>query len=143
MQKMNEEGLELIKTFEGCRLKAYQDLVGIWTIGYGHVGEVAKPGAQIYQSVAEVLLQEDVAKFEKGVDKLVEVYLTSNQFSALVCFAYNVGLSNLKKSTLLKHVNNEEMNDAANEFLRWCKADGKRVQGLYNRRLAERALFMA
>lgn len=141
--RINNAGIELIKKFEGCKLKAYKDVVGIWTIGYGHVGDVAQAGREIDQTTADALLCEDLEKFEKGVMSLVKHPINSNQFSALACFAFNVGLGSLKSSTLLKKLNANDLSGAASEFLRWNKAGGNVVSGLTNRRLAERSLFIA
>lgn len=141
LMKINSEGLELIKSFEGCRLKAYQDSVGVWTIGYGHTGDIAVAGREIDQSTADALLCEDLDRFETGVSKLLKVKASSNQFSALVSFSFNVGLSNLCNSTLLKLLNSSDISGAAGQFERWNKAGGKVLAGLTRRRLAERRLF--
>src|SRR5271170_7014409 len=100
--KINEAGLELIKRNEGCRLKAYRDVVGILTIGYGHTGYDVHVGQTITQDEADTLLASDLHDFEDGISDYVEIDLTSNQFSALVSFTYNVGLGNLQKSKLLR-----------------------------------------
>lgn len=136
---INPEGVALLKGFEGCKLTAYLCPAGVWTIGYGHTGDVFA-GQKITQQEADNLLNKDLAVFEQGVDKLTSKYLTENQFSALVCFAYNVGLGNLKSSTLLKKVNLAEP-EASKEFLRWNKAGGKELAGLTRRRKAEQVLF--
>lgn len=144
--KTNSAGLALIKQFEGCKLKSYQDIVGIWTIGYGHTGDDVTPGQKIDQETADSLLAADLSQFEDGVSGCLTTKqggVTDNQFSALVCFAYNVGLGNLKSSTLLKKLLVGDTTGAANEFLRWNKAGGKEVAGLTRRRAAERALFMS
>lgn len=141
--RINDAGLKLLKEFEGCKLEAYQDLVGVWTIGYGHTGEDVSPYWQITQEEADELLRKDLEKFERGVEKLLKVPVTSNEFSALVCFAYNVGLGNLKQSTLLNCINLHNKRQAPNEFLRWNKAGGIPVKGLTRRREAERLLFLS
>lgn len=142
MLRMNAAGFSLIKLFEGVRLTAYQDSVGIWTIGYGHTAGV-KPGQVITSQEAENLLTKDIAATEAGVRKLVPDTCTENQFSALVCFAFNVGLGSLSKSTLLKKMKAGDIKGAADEFLRWNKAGGKVLAGLTNRRVAERQLFLS
>lgn len=142
MLKLNTAGFSLIKMFEGLRLTAYQDSVGIWTIGYGHTAGV-KPGQVITSSEAENLLIKDIASTEAGVRKLVPAACTENQFSALVCFAFNVGVGSLSKSTLLKKFIAGDIQGAADEFLRWNKAGGKALPGLTNRRVAERQLFLS
>jgi len=142
MLKMNAAGFSLIKLFEGLRLEAYQDSVGIWTIGYGHTAGV-KQGQIITSQEAENLLMKDIASTESGVRKLVPGSCTDNQFSALVCFAFNVGVGNLSKSTLLKKFKAGDIAGAADEFLNWNKAGGKVLPGLTNRRVAERQLFIS
>lgn len=139
--RTNEAGLNLIREFEGCRLTAYRDIVGIWTVGYGHTGPDVYEGLTIDPEQANELLQKDLERFETGVTGLVKVPLNSNQFSALVCFSYNVGLGNLKASTLLRCLNFHNYSDAAREFTRWSKAGGKVVEGLLRRRQAESQLF--
>lgn len=139
--KISQEGLNLIKSFEGCRLKAYDDGLGVWTIGYGHTSGVKK-GQRISQSLADYYLQQDVAVFENAVNNNVTVYLTQNRFDALVSFTYNCGIGALKGSTLLKKLNSGDYTGASNEFLKWCKdSQGNIIQGLYNRRIAEQKLF--
>lgn len=141
--RLNEAGLSLIKQFEGLKLEAYQDVVGIWTIGYGHTGPDVAKGMVITTADAEILLAKDIEKFEIGVRKLVSNACTSNQFSALVCFSFNVGLGALGKSTLLKKLVAGDISGAADEFLKWNKAGGKEVAGLTRRRVAERQLFLS
>lgn len=138
--KINTEGLALIKRFEGLQTEAYLCPAGVWTIGYGHTATV-KPGQRITQAQAEELLVQDVAKFEAGVAKLVKVKLNANQFSALVSFAFNIGLSALEDSTLLARLNDGDYNGAAKEFSRWVYAGSDVLSGLVNRRAAERTLF--
>lgn len=141
MMKINQEGLNLIKDFEGCRLKAYLCPAGVWTIGYGHTKGV-KPDMVITQLDADRFLLQDLKRFEEAVSSLVKVPITPNQFSALVSFAYNVGTGALYDSTLLRKLNNKDYKGAADEFLRWNKAGGKVLPGLTKRRIAERDLFI-
>jgi lysozyme len=138
----NKKGIELLKTFEGCKLKTYLCPAGIPTIGYGHTGPDVTEGLVITKRQAESLLKKDLAKFEKGVGELLKVKVSPNQFSALVVFAYNVGLGALAGSTLLKKLNAGDIIGAGNEFLRWNKVNKQEVQGLTNRRNAERDLFL-
>lgn len=138
---INEAGLKLIKDFEGCKLKAYKDIVGVWTIGYGHTGSDVVPGLVWTQEQADKALERDLERFEDGVFKLLMAPPSPNQFSAMVCFAYNVGLGALKSSTLLRCYNKHNAEDAAKEFLRWNKAGGVEVAGLTRRRKAESELF--
>lgn len=139
--KTNQAGLALIKQFEGLRLIAYQDVVGVWTIGYGHTGKDVTPGLVITQTQADQMLCGDLACFETGVSNLVTVALNENQFSALVSFSYNLGLGNLGSSTLLRLLNAGDYQGAAAQFPRWNRAGGKVYDGLTKRRLAEQALF--
>jgi len=140
--RINDKGLMLLKAFEGLQLIAYQDSVGVWTIGYGTTSGV-RPGMQITEQQAVEFLRRDVSKFEQDVARLVEVPLTSDQFSALVVFVYNLGSGSLEQSTLLKLLNQGNIQGAADQFLRWNKAGGQVLAGLTRRRNAERALFLS
>lgn len=139
--KINKEGLELIKKFEGLKLKSYLCPAKVWTIGYGHTKGV-KEGQKITEEEATKLLLEDISIFENGVNKLTQSKISENQFSALVSFTFNLGLGNLKSSTLLKKVNNDP-NDPTikDEFVKWNKAGGKVLLGLTNRRKDEANLY--
>lgn len=139
--KVNQDGINLIKKFEGCRLTAYKCPAGVWTIGYGHASGV-KEGMTITQEQAEEYLKQDLEKFEKGVDDCVKVGINQNQFNALVSFAYNCGIGALQTSTLLKKLNKCDFEGTANEFLRWNKSNGAVLPGLTNRRVAEREMFL-
>lgn len=139
--KTGNAGLNLIKSFEGCRLTAYKDAVNVLTIGYGHTGNV-KEGQVISQAQAEQLLRDDLNRFENGVEKLVTVELNQNQFDALVSFSYNLGLGNLQNSDLLKYVNKKDFTNASKEFTLWVHAGGIVLNGLVRRRSAERDLFI-
>lgn len=146
MREINQQGLDLIRHFESLRLEAYQDSVGIWTIGWGHTGLEHKDGSVfegrvITEKEAEELLKSDLRKFEKAVDSLVDIELNDNQFSALVSFSFNLGIGNLKSSTLLKLLNNNDQFNCTKEFVKWSKAGGKRLKGLLRRRASERNLF--
>lgn len=141
--QINDAGLALLKEFEGCKLKAYKDSVGVWTIGYGHTGDEVCDGMEIDQDAADELLRQDLEDKEDGVERLVKVEVSDNQFSALVCFAYNVGLGNLRSSLLLRCLNMHNPKDAGEQFLRWNKAGGRVLDGLTRRREAERALFLS
>jgi lysozyme len=137
-----ERGMALTEQFEGLKLAAYQDSVGVWTIGYGHTGADVRPGLTITLQQASDLLLKDVGSAVATVNKLVSVALTQNQFDALVDFVYNVGAGNFGSSTLLKDVNAHNYAAAAEQFLRWDKAGGMELPGLLKRRQAERALFL-
>ncbi|WP_276866608.1 lysozyme [Enterobacter oligotrophicus] len=145
--EMSKNGLALLKSFEGCELTAYQDSVGVWTIGYGWTQPVnGKPvgkGMTITQDTADSLLCSGVVQYEKGVTGLVKVSVNQNQFDALVDFAYNLGVKALEGSTLLKKLNAGDYAGAADEFPKWNKAGGKVLNGLVKRRAAERSLFLS
>ena len=139
---LGKYGLELIKSFEGCVLKVYLDAIGLPTIGYGHLIKPGESFTKITQKGAEDLLKSDAQIFVDGVNKLLEVNVTQNQFDALVSIAFNIGLGNLKSSTLLRLINAGDYKGAADQFPRWNKAGGKVLNGLTKRRDAERALFL-
>ena len=143
----SETGIALIKQFEGCKLTAYQDSVGVWTIGYGWTqpvdGKPIRAGMTIKQETAERLLKTGLVSYESDVSRLVKVGLTQGQFDALVSFTYNLGARSLSTSTLLRKLNAGDYAGAADEFLRWNKAGGKVLNGLTRRREAERALFLS
>lgn len=139
--RTSQRGLSLIKSFEGLRLLAYRDAVGIWTIGYGATRGV-KAGMSITKEQAERMLLNDVQRFEPEVERLVQVPLTGNQWDALVSFTYNLGAANLESSTLLRLLNRGDYAGAAEQFPRWNKAGGKVLPGLVRRREAERVLFL-
>lgn len=138
--KISEEGRSLIKKFEGCELKAYQCSADVWTIGYGHTKGV-KEGDEIDQIMAENMLQEDLRIFEGYVNDAVRVPLKQNQFDALVSWTYNLGVGNLKSSTMLKEINNGNLDRVPSEMARWNKAGGEVLEGLERRRKAEGLLF--
>jgi lysozyme len=143
MPQINAAGLALIKSFEGCELKAYRDIGGVLTIGYGHTGPDVTADLEITQNEADYLLGQDLLRFENGVNALVTHSINPNQFAALVSFAYNVGLGALGESRLLAYVNASNYAAAAGEFHRWVYAgSGEPVAGLVRRRGAEAQLFM-
>ena len=133
-------GLALIKEFEGCRLTAYLDSVGVATIGVGHTKGVCM-GDTCSQAQADSWLAQDVKEAEQCVDAAVTVPLTQHEFDALVSFTFNLGCGNLKKSTLLRLLNASDYDAAALEFRRWDKAGGQVLAGLTRRRDAEARLF--
>jgi lysozyme len=138
----SEYGLHLIERFEGLRLSAYQDSVGVWTIGVGHTGPEVKPGLTISQEQAKDMLRVDVKEAERAVNTLITRMLTQNEFDALVSFTFNLGAGNLRKSTLRRLLNAGDYQGAANEFLKWDKAGGEELPGLTKRRFTERDLFL-
>lgn len=144
---ISENGLAFIRAFEGFSPEAYQDSVGIWTIGYGWThpidGIPIHDGMMITSNKAERLLRSGIKKYEQDINRYVKVPLTQNQFDALVSFAYNLGSQALNQSTLLKLLNAGNTQGAAEEFLRWNKAGGRILPGLIRRRKAERELFLS
>lgn len=147
--QINYAGLELVKHFESCSLEAYQDEVGVWTIGWGHTGlqhndGTVYAGRKISQSKADSLLSYDMNQFESRVHHIVKVALTPDQFSALVSFDFNTGgltLDNGSDSTLTKKLNSGDYSGANDEFHKWNKAGGNVLRGLTRRRASESNLF--
>jgi lysozyme len=139
----SKNGVSLTESFEGVRLTAYQDQVGVWTIGYGHTGPGVCAGLTITQDQANELLAQDVATAASNVNRLVTIPLTQDEFDALVDFTFNVGTSNFASSTLLRDLNSSNFADAATQFERWDHAGGLVVAGLLRRRQAETTLFVA
>ncbi|MEG1695795.1 MAG: lysozyme [Acinetobacter sp.] len=139
-------GVNLICDFEGKRLIAYDDGVGVWTIGFGTTiypnGIKVKKGDVCTEAQAKAYMAHDLKKFELAVNNAVNVSLNQNQFDALVSLAYNIGTNAFKNSTLLKKLNAGDYRGAANQFDVWINAGGKRMQGLVNRRAKEKALFL-
>ena len=138
--RTSEAGILLIKSFEGCRTVAYQDAVGVWTIGYGHTIDV-KEGMTITQHQCDVMLEVDIETYENYINKYVIVSLTQNQFDALVSWVYNLGPTNLRNSTMLKVLNAGKYEEVPYQMQRWNRAGGKVLKGLVVRRTAEAELF--
>ena len=140
-------GIDLIKSFEGCYLRAYKCPAGVWTIGWGTTEPIngVKPheGMSITQQQADDLLVKNLKSYENAVNKYVTyTKLNQNQYDALVSFTYNCGAGALQKSDLLKKLNKGDVLGAADEFLRWNKGGGKVLSGLVRRREAEKKLFL-
>ena len=138
--KIGERGLALIKEFEGVRLAAYLDSVGVPTIGYGHTKDV-QMGDTCTPEQANEWLREDCEDAENCVNSAVSVPLTECEFDALVSFVFNLGCGNFRKSTLLRKLLDSDYDGAAIEFRKWDKAGGQVLAGLTRRRLAEARLF--
>ncbi|UIZ98219.1 lysozyme [Acinetobacter johnsonii] len=140
-------GVDLICGFEGERLTAYDDGVGVWTIGFGTTvypnGIKVKKGDTCTEAQAKAYMANDLKKFESAVNNAVTVPLNQNQFDALVSLAYNIGTGAFSKSTLVKKLNDNDIHGAADQFDVWVNAGGKRMQGLVNRRAKEKALFLS
>lgn len=139
--KTSQKAIDLIRQFEGEKLSAYKCPAGIWTIGVGHTGPDVHAGLTITKAESEAILRKDLVRFEEGVSKLVTRPITQDMFDALVSFAFNVGLANLKSSTLLRKLNAGDFQGASDQFTRWDKAGGKILKGLTARRAAEQMLF--
>jgi lysozyme len=122
--KISQEGIDLIKHFEGCELESYRCSANVLTIGYGTTKNVVE-GMKISQHQAEELLMKDLEEFEEYVEDLIDVPLEQNQFDALVAWTYNLGPTNLKTSTLRKVLNKGAYDDVAEQIKRWNKANGK------------------
>ncbi len=150
MTQPSDKALDLIKQFEGCRLKAYKCPAGVWTIGWGTTriqGKPVRPGLRITQAEADLLLRLDAEQHWRSASRYVDVQLTQNQIDALASFVFNVGVGAFSESDLLQHLNAGRFNDAANEFDRWTKARKGRTKvvlpGLVKRRAAEKALYLS
>jgi len=138
--QISEEGVALIRHFEGCSLDAYLCPAGVWTVGYGHTGDV-KQGDVIDQEQAEALLIEDLEEFEGYVTALCQRSLEQCQFDALVSWVFNLGPGNFKSSTLLRRLNAGDLGVVPHEIRRWNKAGGRVLSGLVKRREAEALMF--
>jgi lysozyme len=140
--------LNTIQQFEGLKLKAYKDSVGIWTIGFGNIfnldtGKPIKEGDEITQETADRWLKIEVDQLQDKMRKVITVPLNDNQWTALTSLAYNIGFGAFKRSTLLRLLNaGATKQEVANQILRWNKAGGKEIQGLTNRRKAEYNLYL-
>ena len=140
-------GIDLICDFEGKRLAAYDDGVGVWTIGFGTTvypnGIKVKKGDTCTEAQAKAYMAHDLKKFELAVNNAVKIPLNQNQFDALVSLTYNIGTNAFSESTLVKKLNANSISGAADQFDVWVNAGGKRMQGLVNRRAKEKALFLS
>ncbi|MFW2148666.1 lysozyme [Acinetobacter sp. TY1] len=145
VMQVSTEGVALICCFEGLKLKAYDDGVGIWTIGFGTTiypnGIKVKKGDTCTEAQAKVYIAHDLKTFESAVNSGVTVPINQNQFDALVSLTYNIGTGAFIESTLLKKLNLGDFKAAATQFAVWNKGGGKVMQGLVNRRAEERKLF--
>ncbi len=142
--ELSQNGLNLIKTFEGFSSTPYPDVAGKLTIGYGHLIKKGESFSDtgIDEEAAQELLAKDTGYAQSAVCQCVAVDLNQNQYDALVSFTFNLGGGTLLKSTLLKKLNNSDYDGCAEQFLRWNKAGGIEVAGLTRRRKAERELFL-
>lgn len=145
--QMNEDGLALIRRFEGFRAEAYRCPAGVWTIGYGHTSDAGppavRPGLAVSEEEGARILAADVERFANGVGALLAREVTAAQFSALVSFAFNVGLAGFRRSSVLKAVNEGRFEDVPAALKLWVKGAGRVLPGLERRRAAEAELFMS
>lgn len=142
--KASESCKQLIRVFEGLNTKAYKCPAGVWTIGYGHTGPDVKEGQTITKDQAELLLSQDLGAVGRQVEHALDgMRVNQNQFDALCSFTFNLGIGRLEASTLLKKLKTGDIDGAANEFLRWNRANGQILEGLNRRRQSERRLFLA
>ena len=138
--KISSDGLELIKHFEGCETTAYQDSVGVWTIGYGHTKNVEE-GQTCSIEDAETMLADEMDEYEGYINNMVKVDLEQHEFDALVAWVYNLGPTNLGESTMLKVLNGGQFARVPSEMKRWNRAGGQVLEGLVRRRTAEALMF--
>lgn len=145
--KISNKGISLIEEFEGKRLRAYDDGIGVFTIGIGTIrypnGKKVQKGDVITEQQAQEFLLHDLKNFEKVINDVVKVPLTQNQYDAIVSLTYNIGSAAFSKSTLLRKLNARDYKGASEQFLVWNKAGGKVMRGLMRRREAERNLFLS
>lgn len=137
----SNDGLHLTESSEGCKLQAYQDIAGVWTIGYGHTKGVSD-GDVCTQEEAESYLLSDVQACATAVNNNATIPLSQNEFDALVDFSFNLGIGALEHSTLWKYLNAGDITNAALQFPKWDFAGGKVVKGLFERRTKEAQLFI-
>ncbi len=140
MMKISEDGLELIRNFEGCETDAYQDSVGVWTIGYGHTKGVEEGQTCSFED-AEIMLSQEMEEYEGYINDMVKVDLQQHEFDSLVAWVYNLGPTNLGESTMLKVLNGGQFDRVPDEMKRWNRAGGEVLAGLVRRRQAESLMF--
>ena len=140
--KISDNGIALIKKYEGLRLIPYDDVAGLKTIGYGHLIKPGEEFWEITEAEAEEILRNDLEAAEKCVEKGLRVEVSQEQFDALVSFVFNCGCNAFMDSTLRRLTNYGDFDGAADQFLRWNRAGGRIVKGLTNRRIAERNHFL-
>ena len=140
--------VNMIKHHEGFVRKPYQDPIGLWTVGVGHLigdGKILPKewNKEFTDEEIDQILCEDLERFEIGIQRLTKVNLSQGQFDALVSFSFNVGLGNYQSSTLRAKLNRGDYEGASNEFWKWRRAGGKILKGLVKRRADEKALFLS
>ena len=139
--EVSNNGIELLKKFEGCKLTAYKCPAGVWTIGVGHIKGVTQ-GMVITQALAEQYLKDDIKPIQALLNGMGINY-KQNQFDALVSWIFNLGAGNFNSSTLKKHiVANRSDEEIGDQIIRWVNAGGKPLLGLKRRRVAEANMFV-
>jgi len=137
----SDEGFELIKKFEGCELEAYKCAAGVWTIGYGHTKDVQEGDKWTEEKADFMLWRELDDEYEHYVNSLATVPMNQSQFDSLVSWTYNLGPNNLKRSSMLRVLNEGKYDEVPAQMKRWNKAKGKVLAGLTRRREAEALMF--
>jgi len=140
--RISKAGIDLIKSREGCKLKAYLCPAKVWTVGYGHTGPEVHEGMEVTNEEASTLLQADLLGFDAGVSTTCPA-VTQSQHDAMVCLSYNIGIGAFKKSSVARLHNAGKYAEAAQAFGLWNKAGGRVLAGLVARRAAEAALYLA
>jgi len=147
--RISDNGIKLIKHFEGVRNRPYRDAIGLWTVGVGHLIGNGKQLPDSYNKTftdreIDELLRKDLARFERGVALLFPVSYRFNQpmYDALISFSFNLGLGCLQRSTVRSALLRNDKNMAGESLLRYCRAGGKILKGLQLRRQAEYKLLM-
>ena len=141
LMNISQKGIDLIKKFEGCKLYSYRDSVGVATIGYGHTKNV-KMGMSITQAQADLFLKEDILLFEKSINAL-NINFTQGEFDALCSWCFNLGVGNLKSSTMYKYIIARKSDiEITDQMVKWHNAGGKPLLGLKKRRCAEANMFL-
>lgn len=144
MRHVTQDGIDLIKRFEGFSQTVYICPAGYPTIGYGHlVWEAERFEQGITEAEAEDFLRRDVLAAESAVLRLIDVPLTHGQFDALVSFTFNLGAGALQRSTLRHKVNRQAHNEVPEQFMRWVWAGGSKLPGLTIRRAAESNIYLS
>lgn len=138
MRRINKRGLDLLKSFERCKLQSYQDSGGIWTVGWGHTGPEVTEGMTYTQQQADAQLEKDL-EHTYFLDHYLSEDVNDNQYSALICLGYNIGLGAIRTSTLLKKINSGDRPDK--EWMSWNRVNGAVSDGLTRRRKAELELY--
>lgn len=143
---INQDGIDLIKQWEGCKLKSYKDVAGVWTVGYGLTSRAGfievGPDTVLTQAEADYYLEKVVGDFASKIKPMITAPINENEFAAFVSLAYNIGVGAFKRSSALKRFNDGQKDRVTEAIRMWKKAGGKTVQGLVNRREAEVALFL-